>query len=122
MSSSPTYSSGSSSWQERLEEVCRDAQLRPPVFQIVSDRRGKYNTTEKTQQWRLTEILADATICTGGRTAWSSRVTVHGKTLAARYWYDGKNLHNAREDAAECALNWLTSSSGGSPVQTWATW
>ncbi|KAF7559987.1 hypothetical protein G7046_g4168 [Stylonectria norvegica] len=74
-------------WQERLEGVCREAQLRAPVFQIVSDRRG-------------------------GRTAWSSRVTVHGKTMSARYWYDGKNLNNAREDAAECAVNWLMSSNG----------
>ncbi|KAH7019453.1 hypothetical protein EDB80DRAFT_870101 [Ilyonectria destructans] len=82
-------------WQERLEVVCRDAQLRPPVFQIVSDRRG-------------------------GRTAWSSRVTVHGKTLSARYWYDGKNLNNAREDAAECAVSWLTTpSNDSSPVQSW---
>ncbi|KAK7422293.1 hypothetical protein QQZ08_009599 [Neonectria magnoliae] len=82
-------------WQERLELVCRDAQLHPPVFQIVSDRRG-------------------------GRTAWSSRVTVHGKTLAARYWYDGKNLNNAREDAAECAVNWLVGpKASGSPVQSW---
>ncbi|KAI9151724.1 hypothetical protein HJFPF1_08933 [Paramyrothecium foliicola] len=98
MSPSSSYSSTSSTWQERLEEVCRDAQLRPPVFQIVSDRRG-------------------------GRTAWSSRVTVHGKTLTARYWYDGKNLHNAREDAAECAFNWLRSpTSGGSPTQAWAGW
>ncbi|KAH7265177.1 uncharacterized protein BKA55DRAFT_685655 [Fusarium redolens] len=81
-------------WQDQLDNVCRDAQLRPPVFQIVSDRRG-------------------------GRTAWSSRVTVHGKTLAARFWYDGKNLNNAREDAAECAVKWLTGSDSGSPTQQW---
>ncbi|KAJ4263891.1 hypothetical protein ACHAPJ_003572 [Fusarium lateritium] len=81
-------------WQDQLDNVCRDAQLRPPVFQIVSDRRG-------------------------GRTAWSSRVTVHGKTLSARFWYDGKNLNNAREDAAECAVKWLTGSESGSPTQSW---
>lgn len=69
-------------WQDRLEEECRKSQLARPVFEIVSDRRG-------------------------GRTAWSSRVTVYGKQLSARYWYDGKNLNNAREDAAECAVNWL---------------
>jgi hypothetical protein len=55
----------------------------------------------------------------GGRTAWSSRVTVHGKTLAARFWYDGKNLNNAREDAAECAVKWLTGSDSGSPPQSY---
>lgn len=58
----------------------------------------------------------------GGRTAWSSRVTVKGKTLAARYWYDGKNLLNAREDAAECALTWLSQSQSNSPTQSWAGW
>ncbi|KAM5346666.1 hypothetical protein ACJ41O_009671 [Fusarium nematophilum] len=81
-------------WQDQLEGFCRDAQMRPPVFQIVSDRRG-------------------------GRTAWSSRVTVHGKTLSARFWYDGKNLNNAREDAAECAVKWLTGSNSNSPTQSW---
>ncbi|KAG5949447.1 hypothetical protein E4U53_005876 [Claviceps sorghi] len=103
MAPSPTYSSSGSSrssicsWQERLEEFCRDAQLMPPVFQIVSDRRG-------------------------GRTAWSSRVTVHGQTLAARYWYDGKNLNNAREDAAECAINWLAAATFQSNKQSWRHW
>ncbi|KAG5976482.1 hypothetical protein E4U55_007327 [Claviceps digitariae] len=103
MAPSPAYScSGSSrssvySWQERLEEFCRDAQLMPPVFQIVSDRRG-------------------------GRTAWSSRVTVHGQTLAARYWYDGKNLNNAREDAAECAINWLAAVTGQVNKRPWSPW
>lgn len=43
----------------------------------------------------------------GGRTAWSSIVVVFNTTIQARYWYDGKNLNNAREDAAEAALNWL---------------
>jgi len=93
--SSSTYGAGS--WQERLEEACRDAQLRPPVFHLVSDRRGR-------------------------RTAWSSRVTIDGTTLEARFWYDGKNLNNAKEDAAECAINWLTSSNSVSPSQPWGTW
>ncbi|RDA83299.1 hypothetical protein CP532_5744 [Ophiocordyceps camponoti-leonardi (nom. inval.)] len=83
----------SHSWRERLEEVCRKADIPPPVFQFVSDRRG-------------------------GRTAWSSKVVVHGKTLQARFWYDGKNLNNATEDAAECALNWLIASAGPS----WGNW
>ncbi|KAK5995159.1 hypothetical protein PT974_03555 [Cladobotryum mycophilum] len=84
-SSSSTHSSSTTgnSWQERLEDYCRDYQLAAPQFQIVSDRRG-------------------------GRTAWSSRVVVRGQTHTARYWYDGKNLNNAREDAAECAINWLS--------------
>lgn len=51
---------------------CRRSQLHPPVFNIVSDRRG-------------------------GRTAWSSTVTVHGnQTIHARYWYDGQYVNNAK--------------------------
>jgi hypothetical protein len=41
---------------------------------------------------------------TGGRTAWSSTVTVQGRNIAARYWYDGQWINNAKEDAAEVAL------------------
>lgn len=43
----------------------------------------------------------------GGRTAWSSIVVVCSRRIEARFWYDGKNLNNAKEDAAELALNWL---------------
>lgn len=57
---------------------------------------------------------------TGGRTAWSCQVTVQGKTHAARFWYDGNNLNNAKEDAAECAVNWLNSlSSSNNTNQSW---
>ncbi|KAK4100518.1 hypothetical protein N658DRAFT_427482, partial [Parathielavia hyrcaniae] len=59
--------------------ACQTRKIGSPAFQIVSDRRG-------------------------GRTAWSSQVTIHGKTYSARFWYDGKNLNNAKEDAAEVAL------------------
>jgi len=31
-------------------------------------------------------------------------VTVQGRNIAARYWYDGQFLNNAKEDAAEVAL------------------
>ncbi|KAI1118650.1 hypothetical protein F5Y14DRAFT_447011 [Nemania sp. NC0429] len=48
----------------------------------------------------------------GGRTAWSSVVVVCGKRIEARYWYDGNNLNNAKEDAAEVALAWLANNSG----------
>ncbi|KAI9678853.1 MAG: hypothetical protein M1817_005913 [Caeruleum heppii] len=54
----------------------------PPIFNIVSDRRG-------------------------GRTAWSSTVTIEGQSIQARYWYDGQYVHNAKEDAAEVALQQL---------------
>jgi hypothetical protein len=46
---------------------------------------------------------------TGGRTAWSCFVVVCGKRIQARYWYDGNNLNNAQEDAAEAAILWLSS-------------
>lgn len=67
------------SWQDQLREYCLRTKLQPPVFSIVSDRRG-------------------------GRTAWSSTVTVQGQNIAARYWYDGQYINNAKEDAAEVAL------------------
>lgn len=43
----------------------------------------------------------------GGRTAWSATVTVQSQNLAARYWYDGQYLNNAKEDAAEVACTKL---------------
>ncbi|KAI1078131.1 hypothetical protein F5B20DRAFT_243613 [Whalleya microplaca] len=86
MPSSSQQQTQSSHWQDRLAEVCREYNIQAPHFQLVSDRRG-------------------------GRTAWSSIVTVYGKQIEARYWYDGRNLNNAREDAAEAALNWLSNQS-----------
>jgi len=47
----------------------------------------------------------------GGRTAWSSTVTVQGQNIAARYWYDGQYINNAKEDAAEVALMQLNAQS-----------
>ncbi|OCT51245.1 hypothetical protein CLCR_09230 [Cladophialophora carrionii] len=35
------------------------------------------------------------------------RVTIRGENLAARYWYDGQYLNNAKEDAAEVACTKL---------------
>ena len=39
-------------------------------------------------------------------------MTVNGHIHEARFWYDGKYLNNAKEDAAEMALNWLDGRSG----------
>lgn len=89
--------SSATPWQDRLEAACAEAQINPPIFQIVSDRRG-------------------------GRTAWSSTVTVYGQNIAARFWYDGKNLNNAKEDAAEMALNYLTGSNPSSPAHSRNGW
>jgi len=66
-------------WQEELAAECRKLRLPAPVFNILSDRRG-------------------------GRTAWTSTVTIQGHNIPARNWYDGQFLNNAKEDAAEVAL------------------
>ncbi|KAF2763216.1 hypothetical protein EJ05DRAFT_472127 [Pseudovirgaria hyperparasitica] len=76
-----------SSWQEKLRGHCQQLGYRPPVWNEVSDRRG-------------------------GRTAWSSVVTVQGEPIPARYWYDGQYVENAREDAAEVALQRLGATNG----------
>ncbi|EFX04068.1 hypothetical protein CMQ_996 [Grosmannia clavigera kw1407] len=83
----PSSSLSLTSWQNKLFEACQGCNIDPPSFEIFSDRRG-------------------------GRTAWTSRVLVYGSTFEARFWYDGKNIDNAREDAAEQAVTWLTG--GGS--------
>ncbi|CAI7620269.1 unnamed protein product [Penicillium pancosmium] len=43
----------------------------------------------------------------GGRTAWSSTVSINTQNFSARYWYDGQYINNAKEDAAEVALKLL---------------
>jgi len=69
-------------WQTWLEQFCGNNGLRPPVYSIASDRRG-------------------------GRTAWSAAVEVNGTPFPARYWYDGNYIGNAKEDAAQVALERL---------------
>lgn len=96
-SSSSSRSKPKTPWQDALEKACRECNVGKPDFQIVSDRRG-------------------------GRTAWSSSVTVSGQPILARFWYDGNNLNNAKEDAAEVAYNWLTGYTPGSPSTTRNQW
>lgn len=55
----------------------------------------------------------------GGRTAWSSRVTVNGAIHQARFWYDGKNLNNAKEDAAEVALSFISMAASPPASRRW---
>ncbi|KAE8148399.1 hypothetical protein BDV25DRAFT_18888 [Aspergillus avenaceus] len=80
-----SYQSGSQGsaprvkWQDQLASVCRVNKWPAPTYNIVSDRRG-------------------------GRTAWSSYVTLPGRQLQGRYWYDGAYIDNAKEDAAEVAM------------------
>ncbi|KAE9977034.1 hypothetical protein EG328_002303 [Venturia inaequalis] len=83
MSASPSYGAERiGPWQEKLNEHCVANGFRAPIYQIASDRRG-------------------------GRTAWSSTVEIQGTTIPARYWYDGQYVHNAKEDAAQVALERL---------------
>ncbi len=43
-------------------------------------------------------------------------MTISGQHIVqARYWYDGQYVNNAKEDAAEVALQQLTSGGGGGP-------
>lgn len=64
--------------------------------------------TARTPTFSSESLTADANRpcvgITGGRTAWSSTVLVQGRSIAARYWYDGQYINNAKEDAAEVAL------------------
>ncbi|PYI12056.1 hypothetical protein BO78DRAFT_413155 [Aspergillus sclerotiicarbonarius CBS 121057] len=82
----PQPAKESTKWQDKLDDYCVQAKVNAPVYNFVSDRRG-------------------------GRTAWSTSVTVQNPntmyvcTFAARYFYDGTN--NAKEDAAEVAVKAL---------------
>ncbi|OKO99194.1 hypothetical protein PENSUB_8581 [Penicillium subrubescens] len=52
----------------------------------------------------------------GGRTAWSSNLTIQGEIISARYWYDGQYINNAKEDAAEVAVKKLNEQPRSSTV------
>ncbi|KAF1838262.1 hypothetical protein BDW02DRAFT_489492 [Decorospora gaudefroyi] len=71
------------SWTQRLRDHCLVRGLQEPTYQDVSDRRG-------------------------GRTAWSTMVSVNGTSFQARFWYDGTYINQAKEDAAEVALRTIT--------------
>ena len=112
-------------------EACRECNIDPPDFQVVSDQRGLCRSPMLAAFVvpisklfpQLTRVTVCLPFCTGGRTAWSSRVSVYGYVFSARYWYDGKNVNNAKEDAAEMALAWLTRGSDtSSPPTTRSGW
>jgi len=85
-SSRATESTGAaeriSYWVEKLSQYCAAHGLPEPIYHIGSDRRG-------------------------GRTAWSQSVQICGHCIPARFWYDGQYIHNAKEDAAQVALEKL---------------
>ncbi|RQM07718.1 hypothetical protein DH86_00001748, partial [Scytalidium sp. 3C] len=82
----------------------------PKILAIMS--QSSYSSAGSSWQERLE----------GGRTAWSSTVTVQGQSISARYWYDGQYVNNAKEDAAELALKHLNSSAPSSPAQSRNGW
>lgn len=102
---------------------CEQWRMRPPVWHIISDRRGKpsiqlHDRGKKERkkeigQERGTRKVGKKERLTpntpGGRTAWSSTVCIEGQLqhVPARYWYDGQYINNAKEDAAEVALQRL---------------
>ncbi|EHL00005.1 hypothetical protein M7I_4087 [Glarea lozoyensis 74030] len=84
---------------------------------------SSYSSNTSNRSW--VEKLEDYQIVSdrrGGRTAWSSTVTVQGQTIPARYWYDGQYVKNAKEDAAEVALKQIEASSPSSPSQSRSGW
>ncbi|KAL2198002.1 hypothetical protein P885DRAFT_33702 [Corynascus similis CBS 632.67] len=85
------------SWQDKLWLLCLEYNIKPPSYQIVSDKRG-------------------------GRTAWSSELEFEKKLkFHARFWYDGNNINNAKEDVAEVALGWLLTNIPVSPASSPST-
>lgn len=83
---------------------CRKLRLPAPVFNILSDRRGMLPLPQSISFPFLCLGTRCLTGCIGGRTAWTSTVTIQGHNIPARNWYDGQFLNNAKEDAAEVAL------------------
>ncbi|KAF2278610.1 uncharacterized protein EI97DRAFT_215026 [Westerdykella ornata] len=71
------------SWAQRLRDHCAVRGFPAPTFQDHSDRRGR-------------------------RTAWTCVVTVNGVPINARFSYEYDYIAQAREDAAEQALRWIT--------------
>ncbi|KZF25542.1 hypothetical protein L228DRAFT_266008 [Xylona heveae TC161] len=101
--SSPAANGGrQSSWQERLQGVSEPLESAPPT-------RATIMTPPPDPTYRGAQC---------GRTAWSSTVTVspsnahNAMTISARYWYDGQYVNNAKEDAAEVALQTLQGAQG----------
>jgi len=77
--------------------------LQEPQYVDLSDRRGKASPLSSPFDSNLT-----AKSGAGGRTAWSTMVTVNGMNFQARFWYDGTYLPQAKEDCSEIALRALT--------------
>ncbi|EER42667.1 conserved hypothetical protein [Histoplasma capsulatum H143] len=79
-----------------------------------------FNVLHGRRNFKVRDVLENGNpVLPSGRTAWSSTVTIQGRCFAARYFYDGQNTNNAKEDAAEVALTALRSQ-GGNPTTSFA--
>lgn len=107
-------------WQEELAGKIISNEEPPNVMTKVSQLSADNDEyhhqcttlfrTEEVQPSAVSDQEIQWLIHAGGRTAWSSTVTIQDPqsigrnlNLAARYWYDGQFLNNAKEDAAEVA-------------------
>ncbi|PGH13562.1 hypothetical protein AJ79_03555 [Helicocarpus griseus UAMH5409] len=104
-------------WQEKLQAHSR--LKRRQTDRSVIGKESRKDTSNlhilQVNQGQFTDI-SSVLSASGGRTAWSSTVTIQGRNFSARYFYDGQNTNNAKEDAAEVALTALRSQ--GSPAAT----
>ncbi|KAL4892341.1 hypothetical protein BDV59DRAFT_202844 [Aspergillus ambiguus] len=121
----------SSRWQEQLQSHCQKVGLPVPVYHIITDRRGMLSAAQLPLQYLLAkarrplvstvqsgvpsptftftlQVLFPLTAAaSGGRTAWSCFVHLKVANVCSQYWFNDKNINNAKEAAAEAALKWL---------------
>ncbi|KAI4598333.1 hypothetical protein KJ359_003217 [Pestalotiopsis sp. 9143b] len=93
MPSATTQSSAATPWQDSLQGL------------------WSYKTTfvfDMTKYRKQTSATSIAGKCPTFRSSQTEEVC--GTPVKAKFWYDGRNLNNAKEDAAEAALTWLTAS------------
>jgi hypothetical protein len=87
--------------------ICRDLKVQQPTLLFISDLRGRIILVSIYRDDPY--VVADLFISyIGGRTAWSSEISVNGQVFKARFWYNG--FKNAREDAAEVAIKAIQAS------------
>lgn len=80
---------------------CATVRLRQALTLHSPPRLG--HTIDRSVAWFPTDAPSRA----GNRIAWSCEVEVLGKSIAARFWYDGRNVNGAREDAALEAYRYI---------------
>ena len=127
-----SYGSAAASWQERLEGKLMPLEPIASADNMQRNAAKLRSTSQSSKSCLIDEVSFHIRHCLrkvqlaykflGGRTAWSSTVTVQGQNISARFWYDGEHINNAKEDAAEVALKHLTGSNPSSPSQSRRGW